>query len=978
MKNTYLYSLVFLSFTFILNAQSPLDSISTGSTPIDIDDSSSSPLQEDEKTIFTWNKGELGTEKIEIANSPGIDVTRLMQSKTAGLNIFANSFTPAASSRMTFRGYRSFNNSNEPLILLNGIPFNNNELGNGTAGTDQSNRLIDIDPHFIEDIEFISNASSRARYGIAGSNGIISIRTKNDYNQKLKVGFSSSITSSQVSQLPLLQNTRAQGRITGGTANYLGPETGNAFSWGPLVSELYYDETIENLYDNNGAITFNNTGTPINTYDPYVFFTNAWTQNYSLSLSKATKLYSTNVVGSYANESGVIPTNKYARYNLGVGFDIRPIKNLTLSVNGAVIGSVANRTIKGSSINGIMLGLLRTSPTFDNTNGLEDPVNNPSSYLLDDERQRSYRAGVNDNPYRSINETSNINEVYRYSLQAGGKYDLSEKWSILFNSGIDYYNDFREGGINEDPSSLAPRNASLYSNTYEYESSHLQISSVYNPISSNTMNLDLTVGYEYNQSSLLSDFLSASNIILGEPTPFVASSSFNDFKRAGGIFAIDFDFMERLNINASIRQDYSNQFGPETNGFTSWGIGGEFNFIQLMDTISRPYFNMGLISSVGRMGNINNSGIKNGVYTPGIIGGDGFISSFPVEGFEPNDYANSQSLTAENTLTFDIGIVTNFRNIISSRIIYYNEQSNGLHAIQPISSSSGLNFQYLNVGSISNSGFDVSLSINPIRKRVLNWSFDIHFNKNVNVVNNINDIDKSQSMGPFTTSYSVIQEGLPYGAIIGTGFEKNENGETLIGDDGWPLTDSNLFLGDPNPDWMMFVGNSITLFESLTLSALIEIKQGGDMYCGTCGTLDYFGRTQRAISEINGTFVFDGVDEFGAINTQAVELAPTSGSYTDFYRVRYGFGGLTEMSIYDASWIKLRNLSLTYDFSNLLNLKLGRSVSLGFTMENFILRTTYPGIDPETNLTGNSGAIGFDYYNNPGIERYGFHLKLNF
>lgn len=980
MKSSYLYCLLFIFFGIILNAQSPEDPSSTNDPELNSDNVSfDTPVAIVSKTTESVLK------KVDVDNGNNIDLTRLMQSKLAGLNIFANSFTPGASSRMTFRGYRSISNSNEPLLLLNGVPISNVELLNGFAGTDQSNRLIDLDPHFIENIEFIGSASGRARYGIVGANGIISIQTKSDNSKKLKIGFSSSIMNGNVSQLPQLQNTRGQGRIIAGTAQYLGPETSNGFSWGPLVSDLYYDNSKTNLYDNNGVITTDLTANPAGTYDPYLFFNDSWAQNYSLSLSKSTSIFSTSFVGSYSNETGVIPTNQFSRYSLGVNIGIRPLKNLRLNVNGAISGSNAMRSIKGSSINGIMLGLLRTSPTFDNANGLKDAVSNQASYLLPDGNQRSYRGGIYDNPYYSINENKNTDNVARRIFQLSGKYNFSEKWSLLFNSGIDNFDDFRKGRINNFNPQVTFFNGNAYQRSFDYTSSHIAVSSVYNFLSSDRLNLDFTLGYEYNQSSLTRDFREGSVRIvngiveLENAETIDVFNAYSDFKRSGGIFAIDFAFGQLLDLDASVRHDYSNRFGSSTNGFTSWGIGGSFHVIQLRDSISKPYFNVALISSIGRSGNTEGYGNNIGAYVPAVVGGDPFISSFTINGYEPNNISRSDLLTAESNVAFDAGIRVDYRSWISSKITFYNEESSGLHLVQTISSTSGLNNQQLNLGSITNRGIDISMNVNPIQSRIFDWSFDIHFNKNYNVVNTLFGNSESSNFGPFLQTSSIAQEGHAYGVISGSGFMRNDAGEMIIGDDGWPLTDNDkLIVADPNPDWMLFFGNNLSLFKHLTLSTLIEIKQGGDLFCGTCGTLDYFGRTQRAVNEIDQSVVFEGVTETGEKNIQEVELAPSSGTYSSFYRVRYGFGGLSENNIYDASWIKLRNLSLTYDFSNLLKLKNNRSLSLGLTMENFILRTSYPGIDPETNLLGNSGGIGIDYYNNPGVERYGIHLKLNF
>lgn len=984
MKNIAFYLFFFCIIHASIFAQSADDNIDEIS---EIPDSSFTipSFTLDPILALPWKSTKNKIEKTTIENNVGNDATRLLQSKITGLNIFANSYTPGASSRMIFRGYRSANNSNQPLILLNGIPLDNSEFLNSTYGPDQSNRLIDIDPKLIESVDFIGSAAGRAKYGIVGANGVLLVQTKNSYQKKLNISYSTTLLKNQVSNLLLLQNSRAQGRIIEGDERYLGPETSNGFSWGPEISELSYDGSTDYPYDKNGRLVFDGSGPDANAYDPYDFFTNTWTQNHTMRLSKGTEKLSANIMGSYTNELGVIPTNEFTRYNGSIGLHYTPTRRLAIHANGIINSSSTSRNRKGADLSGIMLGLMRNSPTFDITNGLEDPLNNSTSYELDNGSPRSFRPSIYDNPYWSLNKNSNKGTVNRQLVQLGAKYEVNDKLSVLFNGGIDRYADIRKGGNDIIPPVFLTRYGYAYENEFIYDASNIGISSQYKLVSSDQMKVDFTLGYEFNQSGLSIDLLDgrplviSGDVSIANAETLTKTSFFEDLKRAGGFFAVDFAYGYNLDLTASIRQDYSNQFGNETNGFTSYGLGAEYKLASLKKLDTDKSIDIILKGSVGRFGNNAVNSVNLGPFITPSITGDGFISSFPENGLEPNDIGISNSLTAESTLAFDAGVLFNIWDKLYFDISYYSENSTGLSMIQPISSTSGLNFQYTNVGSITNNGLDITLSANPIQSKFLNWSFDVRFNNNKNVVNAINGVDSVLTMGPFVSTNSSLNIGNSYGVLMGSAFRRNENGELIIDEEGWPLSDpTQQILGDPNPDWMMFIGNEITLAKNVFISALIEIKRGGDLYCGTCGVTDYFGRSQKAISEIDAIVTFDGVTETGEQNNVAVELAPTSGTDNFFYRVRYGFGGLTEMNVYDASWVKLRNLSIGYDFSSLIGLKTIQSMKLSFVMENFILNTTYPNIDPETNLTGNNGVIGIDYYNNPGIQRYGLKLDLNF
>jgi hypothetical protein len=149
---------------------------------------------------------------------------------------------------------------------------------------------------------------------------------------------------------------------------------------------------------------------------------------------------------------------------------------------------------------------------------------------------------------------------------------------------------------------------------------------------------------------------------------------------------------------------------------------------------------------------------------------------------------------------------------------------------------------------------------------------------------------------------------LPYSVIFGDAFQRDADDNLLIGNDGWPLLEADKkVLGDPNPDFTLGLKNTFS-YKSLAVSALLDVREGGDMWCGTCGIIDYFGTSQQSADERNDIVVFEGVLADGTPNTIPVPIAqsPTS-SDNQFYRVRYGFGGISEMSIYDTSWLRLRN-----------------------------------------------------------------------
>jgi len=923
------------------------------------------------------------THNFESSSLGAMDVTRMMQSKSPGLNITANSYSPGASSRITFRGLRSFSNSNQPLILLDGLPIDNSEWNASTFGVDQSNRLIDIDPNIVESIDFERSMVARAKYGIVGTNGVISIHTKKGQSGKPRITFSSTVSRSQVSNLPALQSNYAQGRVTNGMQLYRGPETFESFSWGPLISSLSYQADPDYPYDQNGRLVEGDTGVPANSYNTLDFFETPLSNNQSLQVSGGFVKLSYALTGSLNNQNGVIPTNRYNRKNLGVNLNYQPIEKLELQLTGSITSSKSQRSQRGSNLSGIMLGLLRTSPSFDNTNGVDDPLNNVLSYQLDDGSQRSFRAGIYDNPYWSLNKNKHEDFVNRQIVQLSAKYSLSDKLDLLVAAGVDSYLDSRVGGSDKDNSGTSFGTSGAYDRELSFNSQNIDLAAEYKLLETEELNLKASLGFNYNQRQSTYNLAEGRNLILDDDVSITNVENlefFNyliDNKRAGGIFELDFSYSNFLKITGNFRQDYSNKFGSETNGFFSYGLGADFSVLNWINNADYP-FEVILNGSYGKFGNDFLVGNELGIYTVPNIDGDDFITGNSEIGFELNSTVLDKNFTAEETTGFDIGGTFRSREYgFSLGILLYNEKSDGLVMSSPIAGSSGHSVQLNNVGSVENNGFELSLFLKPVDSRNFRWLLELNFNKNNNKVTALDGIADEVMLAGFTTSSSVAKLDHSIGSILGRGFLRTTGGDLIIGDEGYPLlSPESIILGDPNPDWTMFINNSFKIGRNFNLSALIDIKQGGEMWCGTCGTLDYFGRSQLSADEREVSFIFDGITLNGDVNSVRVDLV--GDDTNENYRVRYGFGGITEMSIYDASWIRMRSLSVSYNLKSLIKWNAVRELKFSLFAENLFLITDYPGIDPETNLTGNAGGIGLEYYNNPGTKTYGINIKASF
>jgi hypothetical protein len=289
----------------------------------------------------------------------------------------------------------------------------------------------------------------------------------------------------------------------------------------------------------------------------------------------------------------------------------------------------------------------------------------------------------------------------------------------------------------------------------------------------------------------------------------------------------------------------------------------------------------------------------------------------------------------------------------------------------------------MNAGSVSNSGIEAVVSGTLINTSDFRWDMTVNFTKNVIEVVSLAPNVENVFLGGFTGSSVRAVRGLPYGSIFGNGWKRDSvSGKVLIDDDttssnyGYPILDDNeKAFGSFNPDWLMGIRNTIS-WKGLTLSAQIDIRQGGVMWNGTRGAMYFFG-THKETEDREGTKVFDGVK---ASNRQTNDITAQYGQdWLAFGNGNGFYGSNTEDFIEDASWVRLRELTLSYVIpTSVMESTPFSGLTVSFTGRNLWLSTPYKGVDPETSLLGASSAQGLDYFNMPSTKSYVFALKLNF
>ncbi len=929
----------------------------------------------------------------EIENANEVNIVSALSSKAAGVQVTSSSGSVGASANIRIRGNTSINRSNSPLFVVDGVPIDNSSSLNATGGVDNSNRAIDINQNDIASMTILKGVAAQTLYGLRAANGVILITTKSGKTGAPRITITSNIAFSNARGFPELQKQYAQGRPRGGVPTWRGPETFEGFSWGPAIADLEFDGDTTYPYDQNGRLVASGTGngTPAKAYDNLTFFETGIMTDINASISGGTESINYFVSAGKLDQTGMSPTEQFDRKSFRATISADLTKKINITAGGNYVNSGGRRVQRGSNISGIMLGLLRTAPTFDNGNGLSgsDAANDPNTFVAPDGSQRSYRAGIYDNPYWTVAKNPSFDDVNRFIGSLKLEYKATDWLTVRGTYGFDRYTDSRKLGV--DVGSADDANGNMTDREQSNEDVNAQLLLLINKDINEKLNIGATLGYDqFTNKNLIRrtdgfgltipGFFHVSN------TASQTSQEIVDRKKLRAFLGnVTLAYDNTLFVNASFRNDWSSTLPVDNNDFQSYSVGGSFIFSELMGESS--WFNYGkLRGSWGRTGNDAPTFSTLTYYNPGSAGGDGFIDNnvFPLfssVAFERSALLGNANIKPEVTTEFEVGAEFKFFNSrLTFDIAYYDKETKDqiIQVSQP--ATTGFTNRVINAGRISNSGWEISTNIIPIQTDDFSWSINANFTKMENIVEELVEGIEPILLNGFTSTSSRAVVGESYGAIFGSRWLRDANGNQLVDDDGVALEDpTSGVIGDPIPDFTLGVRNTIS-YKNLSLTALFDYRKGGDVWCGTCGILDYFGVSKKTGDLRNDSYVVSGIRQSdGQPNTTAVAYADPAGGLGANRWIRYGFGGVSEDNVYDASFLKLREVALSYNLPVKFIEKGGlTSASISLAGRNLLVITDYPGIDPETNLTGDSNGIGLDYFNQPLTESYSLALKITF
>jgi TonB-linked SusC/RagA family outer membrane protein len=940
------------------------------------------------------------------------DVLRSLQGKVPGLSIQGSGGIAGSSTRITMRGVNSFLGNNQPLFVVDGIPYNN-DLNNTSnprdAGALAASRIADLDPNNIASVTTLNGGAAAALYGTRAANGVIVITTKTGSSKVSRKGlegsFSSSYSIERVANLPDYQNK-------------YGPGSQSVFAhangtWGPAFSTrdsiaFYpgYVEAFPQLYAVSGSpvAALNGTGimTPYKAIPGNVenFFKNGSVFENSFSLSGGSEKATISAVVSDMKQDGFIPNARFNRTNISLG------GNAQLD-NGIILGSSIQYT--KSSQSGPLVGGDGTSPfarlLFQPRNWpLQDlpfinPANGRSVYFF------PFGSGV-DNPYWSVQNNLFNSDVDRLALSFNVGRDITDWLNITYRVGFNTFNDRRRQVINKGSASGAQNIGSVVlDNIYfgELESNFLV---TFNKKINTDFSLKAILGHNYNErtndrQSISSLGIIANNIFDIDNTTTVQPNggTYNQRKLWAVYTDVTVGYKDFAFINASLRNDNSSTLPANNRSYFYYAATGSLILTEALQLKSN------ILTSAKIRGGFSRTGRDASPYqlfnAVTILNNDGFGSTqFPFGGIAgatiPNSSFNA-GLKPEFTDEIEFGGNFDFFNgRLTLDATYYDRLSTNIIAQRAVPGASGFTSIFANFGAIRNTGWEIGLNATPVQlSNGLRWNAGFAFTRNVNLVESLTEgVTELSIEGVFTNATSVARPGYPMGVIRGTVAARDSQGRLLIDQaTGLTIPDTEQrIIADPYPRFNLGWTNTIS-YKGFTLSALIEWRNGGQMYSQTTAFL--LGRgTTRDTENRDIPYVVPGVlgnpntlqpitDANGNAIPNTIQVMANNLWFQAQGGGSFAINAPTEFSIFDATTYRLRELTLGYDLpKSLLKNTFLSGINISLSGRNLWYIAPYfpkyTNFDPEVSSLGASNAQGFDINAAPTTRRYGVNIRLTF
>ncbi|MBO9729102.1 MAG: SusC/RagA family TonB-linked outer membrane protein [Chitinophaga sp.] len=916
------------------------------------------------------------------------DMLKGLQGKVAGVDIRSSQGTPGAATRINIRGNTSFFGKNEPLIVVDGIPYNNDQVTTSaqtSGGGAYSSGLSSLDPNDIASMNVLKGAAAAALYGSRASNGAIVITTKSGSagrtKKGLEVSYSSSLAFEKVAGLPDYQNDYG----AGSSFKY---SNANG-SWGPKFGTR---DSIPAWPDYLGAYPelFSSTGqTPYRAYPNNVkdlFRTGTMFEN-SVSANGGTEKSSLSITASYLSQDGYVPRSSFNRGSLSLGGQTKLDMGLTISAQFSYSRSNQVGSPFGENqVDGAASSFARNLFLARNWNiaGLPDHDANDRSITP---------IGTQfDNPLWSFRHNTITTNTDRYVAGIKFGYTVADWLALSYQIGTNTNNLFRRE-ITDIGSRAAEGLGRIIEDNYQYQEIESNLIGTITPKFRNQdFDFKAIVGHNVNQRTsrdrlfLGNEIVSPGVYTLDNTKTVLPNGGLYSQRRLWGIFAdLEFAYKNWAFLSVTGRNDWSSTLPSNNRSYFYPSVSGSFVFTQAFD----------LKSNVLTFGKIRASWAKVGRDADPYSLQNIFRLNSPITGVSgviQSPTANNPNLKPEFTRDVEVGTTLEFfERRIALDFAWYSRKSSNQIAPITLPGSSGFTQFYENFGEISNKGIEVDLNVVPVRTKDFTWTIHWVFTKNKSeVVSLLPGVERIPLFNVLNTISPYLEPGKPFGYLRGTVDYRDDQGNLLINPKTGLLirNPEQAMIGDPNPDFKTGVNMGFN-YKGIFLNALFDLTKGGDMYSVTTTSLMGRGVTKDTKDREAG-YVIPGF--YGDANTgkpildSKGEKIPNTTSISlreMYFGESFAINAATEWNVFDATVYTFRELTVGYDLpKNWFNKTPIGGITVTLTGRNlWYVAPNFPkytNFNPETNSFGNTTTQGIELSSAPTTRRYGINLKVNF
>lgn len=927
--------------------------------------------------------------KEELTENSEPDLIRSLNGKVAGVNVNVSTGVAGASNQITIRGITSFNGNTQPLFIVDGIAYDNTQITTSsqvTGGGGYESALSSLDPNDIASVNVLKSSAAAALYGSRALNGVIVITTKSGSGsaksgKKMSVTFGSGTYFEDIANLPDYQNKYGAG------ANFAYSNANG--SWGPAFSTL---ETIPTwgpllaAFPDQFGPTVPYVAKPNNVKD--LFKTGIVLDN-TLGFNYSGEDGTFNLTISDLNQDGYIPFNTYDRTSISMGGTFKLANNLTIGGNmsysktnqvGAFFGE--NQFDGASSSFARALFLARN---WDLNLPYEDLV---TGYSV------TPNGAQFDHPLWSWEHDQIITSTNRIVAGANLNYTLNKNISASYRVGYNrYYLDRKEirdlgsraasgvGAITTD-NFINEDLESTFLINFDYKlTENLGLSAI---VGNNVLQNDSRRLAYFGNELILPDLFNMRN------TKTVTNLVDEGIrKRNVGVFAdVTLSFKDYLFLNGTARNDFSSSLPKSNNSYFYPSVSASFIITEALKTDSKILNFAKIRASFARVGRDAPAEFLNTV----------FLIGQPYNGIPliSNDIElGDQDIAPEFATEYEAGVDLEFfnRRIIVDATVYSKEITDIITPVT-VPVTSGYTVLNTNIGSMTNKGIEIGLTLVPVRTENFKWSLFTTFTKNKNEVTEL--LPGLPRFALDANEIAYVQKGQPFGVFYGTKFARDADGNYLINPNGGGIIQDPTpgIIGDPNPDFKASFTNTFS-FKGFSLRSQFDWRQGGDIKSTTIESLlgrgvtrDTENREQTYIipgfyGNSDGTPMLDGsgnqIPNTVQLSMNELYFSPGSGSGGN----TFGINSVDEASIYDGTVFRLRELSLTYDVpKKFLDKTPFGGISMSVIGSNLWYYAPnvpkYTNFDPDTASYGSSVLQGIEVSAAPTAKRYGFKLNLTF